>query len=270
MVKFFSVVQQGIYDILAKRGFELKSADEANGISDAIYANEDMAYKLEYNDVDKKFYLYRGTATERVPNDDFQSVSVYLFEPAAGEENEEAAMVVCDFKDSLESKTSAKKSMQSRAASQKEKESDETGAVFFVNRFPSIMPETKDPLMAHKQHYGILLPNNFCEQCVSKAIYKLVDENEDKQKMAKVFEFLSQMYHDGDLDVKAIIVQTLLAKFEKEIHVEIVESYLSEELKKAWTMGKRYYGKELPPEKMTATQKLLAANAEMNNRLGQQ
>lgn len=55
-----------------------------------------------------------------------------------------------------------------------------------------------------------------------------------------------------------------LQNFEKEIHVQIVESYLSEELLKAWRAGKKYYGKELPPEKMTATQKLLAANAQMS------
>lgn len=264
MVKFFSIVQQGVYDILATRGFELKSAEENGDSANAVYANADMSYKLEYISEEKKFKLYRGTATDGVPNDDFQSVSVCLFEPSEGNEADEAELIVCDFKESLEIKNPPKRSIQSRAAAQKEKESDETGAVFFVNRFPSIMPETKDPLIAHKQHYGELLPNNFCDQCVSKAIYKLVDENKDKQKMKKVFDFLSQMYKDGDLDVKAIIVQTLLAKFEKEIHVQIVESYLSEELLKAWRAGKKYYGKELPPEKMTATQKLLAANAQMS------
>ena len=270
MVKFFSIVQQGVYDILAKRGFELKSAETAGDLSYAIYASDSVAYKLEHNAESKKFTLYRGTATEGVANDDFHSVTVYLFDPAEGEEESEADFVVCDFKDSLVEKAPVtKRNIQSRAAAQKEKESDETGAVFFVNRFPTLLPEVKAPLIAHKQHYGELLPNNFCEQCVSKAIYKLVDDNKDKQKMAKLFDFLSQMYNDGDLDVKAIIVQTLLAKFEKEIHVQIVEGYLSDELKKAWIAGKRYYGKELPPEKKTATQKLLEANAQMNNRLGE-
>lgn len=263
-MKYFSIVQQGVYSILASQGFEIKSAYVSEDDSYTVYANNETAYKLEYTDADKKFKLSRGTASEGEPNNDFKSVSVSLFEPAEGSEAEEAELVVCDFKESLAVKTASKRSIQARAAAQKEKESDETGAVFFVNRFPAILPETKDPMMAHKQHYGELLPNNFCEQCVSKAIYKLVDENSDKQKMTKLFDFLSQMYKDGDLDVKAIIVQNLLAKFEKEIHVQIVESYLGEELLKAWHMGKKYYGKELPPEKVSAAQKLLSANAEMN------
>ncbi|MDR1564588.1 MAG: hypothetical protein LBS74_06490 [Oscillospiraceae bacterium] len=266
--KGFSIVQKQVYELLAEQGFALKSAqDDEEGIT-ALYVSESLGYELKYS-TDNKFRLIRYAIEDGEKQGEGKVLETYFYDESSADAENEAALLASEFCDSLKVKKPGAITPAQRAQAKKDKESDETGALFFVNRFPSVLPEVREPLLAHKQHYGTLLPNEFCNQCVSIAILKLLEEKKEKQKLQKLFTMLSDMYKAGDLDVKAIIVQTLLSKITDESQQELAKSYMSEELIKAWHVGKRYYGKDIKPEKVSFMQKLLKSTSQQQSRLGE-
>lgn len=254
--KGFGIVQDNVYGKLASMGYQLKSAGEEDGIIEAVYAGEKNAYKLKYEKESQKFFLLSTDVVDGEIGSNFSVVETYLFDDTAEQYEKEARYLAAEFCDTIESKSPKRQAAQ-RAQAKKDKENDETGAVFFANRFPAVMPELREPIMEHKKYYGVLLPNEFCGTCVSAAMIKMLDDNSDKQKIKKFFDLLSDMYKSGDLDVKSIIVQNILAKITKNIHKDIAKENMSAELAKAWSAGAKYYGKKVKPDKKTMTQKVL-------------
>ena len=58
--------------------------------------------------------------------------------------------------------------------SKKERDTDESSAVYFVNRIPGVLPEFREPLLLHKVYFDMLLPNKFCEEVVNSAVARLL------------------------------------------------------------------------------------------------
>lgn len=260
--KGFEIVQNGLYGTLASKGFELvPSKSENDNVTFAVFKGTETAYKIEYSEETKKFLLLRADVVEgEIDENNYAVLETHLLEDSSDEGD--ANFLAADFIESIESKTVIKKSRAALTAqARKEKENDETGIIFFVNRFPSVLPELRDPLIRHKEHFGNILPINFCEQCVNEAVLKMMRDGEN-QKMSKFFTLLSDMYKNGDLEVKSVIVQTVLKEISNPDHILTAESYMSDELIKAWRAGKRYYGKNVKPEKASLTQKLLSGEGD--------
>lgn len=260
---YFDIVSKKTGDWLISQGYSLDSSSES-GAQDKYsrYAKDDTAVQIQYSSADKMFSISRSDDG----GENFNTLQVYLFDSDNGDGDSQALSIANEFIETLD--VSPKSLIQSprgyQQPAKKDSENDETGALFFVNRFPNVLPEVREPLLAHKEHYGQLLPNTFCEECVNIAVANLISDG-NKEKLKKLLDFLETMYKTGDSDVKSIITVTILNSIEKEADIQTVEELLEPSLKKAWPAARKFKGKVLKPEKKTLSQKFLDSISEGNN-----
>ena len=253
MKERFDAVIKRLIDGLGEEGYELRSQNESGGDFAAVIANSENVARIEFSRKNKMFYLYRGTVEDQ--QKDFVRSQSYLFDPEQ-DGLRETNGVANEFIDTM-----CKKQPRTAAAAQRRRrdaDSDESSAVFFVNRIPTVMPECREPLLRHKAHYGQLLPRWFCEEVVVTAMNDMLRDGTDKDKCRAFFELLSNMYTHGDLDTKSIIVQVLLASISSQRDIEYVQTLVSPDLKKAWNAGKKWFGKNVKPEKRSRLAEMAA------------
>lgn len=238
--------------------FRSVSSDEKNGNESTILTDGKSSAKIVFAPDVKRFYLFKGEAD--CGEDDFSEVQSYFFELSGDKASDlrEAVSVANEFSENFGSGAPIVVSIpsSSRIASKKERESDETSAVYFANRIPSVLPECREPLLQHKEHYEMLLPNKFCDEVVNAAVAKLLSDKKQKAKTEEFFTFLEKMYNSGDMDVKSIITMTILNNITGDERIEYVEGFLSADMNKAWKAARRYIGKEVKPEKESAYQQM--------------
>ena len=262
MKQHFDTVTKRMLEQL--RGYELREQDMENDKTlTSVLASADEMVRIEYSYEDKLFVLYRGDPED--PENLTRSQS-YLFDEQAGDGTKEANGVANEFVETLGGAVGAGIAAPT-AKPQKKKnrnqDTDESTAEFFVNRIPSVMPECREPLLQHKSHYGRLLPRFFCEEVVTVAMRDMLKKNGAKSgKSRSFFELLSNLYTKGDLDTKAIIMQVLMPVVEDERDIADIRELVSKEFKEGWDAGKRYFGKEVKPEKISAMAKVAQHQAE--------
>lgn len=227
-----------------------------NGTNEsAVFTNDKTNIKILYSPELKRFFLFRGEAGCAI--DDYSELQSYFFEASDDEDADlrDAASVANEFTDTLGATPYTPViPAASRKVGKKDRDNDETSAVFFVNRIPTILPECRNALLQHKAHYDMLLPNNFCEEVVNAAVDAMLKNKSSakgKETAEKFFEFLSEMYSTGDLDVKSIITITILNHITGDENIEYVEELLSADLIKAWKSARHFIGKDVKPEKVS-------------------
>ena len=85
----------------------------------------------------------------------------------------------------------------------------------------------------------------------------MMQEN-NRDRIQRFFELLSTSYKNGDLDVRGIITMVILNSLEKHEDIRLAEEFLSEEVNKVWKYSRKLKGKNIKPEKLKRTQKLIA------------
>ena len=258
MKEYFDSVRTKLLEGLAEGGYSIKSENYTGKNLTAVLGNETDALRLEYSTGEKKFILSRGEAG--CADADFVQSQVYLFDPEAGDDMRQTASVANEFLDTLQSKKPQTGGAY-RRKKEKDKDSDESSAVFFVNRIATVLPECREPLLKHKSHYGTVLPRHFCEEVVTVAVADIFAKGE-KGKQRAFADLLNTIYPTADMDAKAIIMQVIMPVISDERDVEFFEELVSAEYKKAWNAAKRYFGKDVKPEKLTAYAKMAKHQAE--------
>lgn len=240
--------------------FNLVSEEQKGSTEVAVFTDGKMNAKMLYSPDASKFYLFKGELG--CADDEYIELQAYFFEPGDDSDADirEAVSVANEFSDTLGGNLSAPNvPTASRKMSKKERENDEASAIYFVNRIPNVLPECREPLLQHKEHYEMLLPNQFCDEVVTVAVAKMLGSKKEKKKTEEFFTFIDKMYSLGGLDVKSIITMTILNSVTGEQRIAQVEEYLSPELAKAWRMARRYIGKEVKPEKESKYQQMSKA-----------
>ncbi len=261
MKEFFDVVKNKLLDELKGQGFTLQSESTGGNHMIAVIANEEERLNLEY---DKKlFSLYRGPADGAESS--MLKVQTYLFDSEAGDGVREATGVANEFIETLGRKagTGIKQTQPQQRKRNKDKNSEENDVIFFINRLITSLPECRTPLQQHKAHYEQLLPRRFCEEVVTAAQRDMMREG-NRARIAEYFQLLETMYTKGDLDVRAIIMQILLAAVSEKDY-PVVESYFSDDNRKAWIAARKFYGKNVRPEAKSTMQKFAAYQADTLN-----
>lgn len=237
--------------------FHKVSAAAENGTESAIFTDGEVSLKLVYAPELKRFYLFRGEAD--CADDAFEQIQTYYYETTDDKAADlrEAMSVANEFSENFASPAPIVAApASSRASERKDRENDETSAIFFVNRIPGVLPECREPLLQHKAHYEMLLPNKFCSEVVNAAVAKLLSDKTQKNKAEEFFAFLEKMYFSGDMDVKSIITMTILNNISGEERIAYVEEMLSSDMNKAWRAARRFIGKTVKPEKETTYQQM--------------
>lgn len=265
MKEYFDIVKSRMLATLSENGYKLRSEDSDCECPYFIATSEKESVKVIYTTDSKLFELQRRLADDS--DDDFARTQTYIFDEDAGDGEREANGVANEFLETLTVKTGASSAAAAaarQAKKRKKNSGDETSADFFVNRIPAIMPECREPLFKHKEHYGQLLPRKFCEEVVVVAMLDMLRAGE-KKKCAEFFGLLSTTHPIGDLDTKSIIMQVLMAAVTDEKDIKYIETLVSPDFKKAWSAAKKYFGKNVKPEKESAMAKMAKYQASTLN-----
>lgn len=259
MATVFEAMKNKFDSEVESKGFVYQEGDIVGAKPWALYRSENEAIMIGYSKSNKRFYLYRGAADAE--KNDLERVQEYYFSEEDGDGAQDSPSVALDFADTLTAPVKASKERIAQITKPQKGESDDSiDAVFFVNRVPSALPECRTPLLQHKEYYDRVLPVKFCEETVLEA-FKADLKKRDMSRVRPFCELLSTSYDKGDMDTKSIVVHVLLNGITDEGQQKIVEENISDTLKKAWSNGKKFIGKEVKPEKISAMKKLAAASA---------
>ena len=231
--------------------FRVVSADSDGGKETVVLTDGSVNAKVVYAPDVKRFFLFKGAAD--CTDDGYEQMQSYFFEPSGDEGSDlrDAVSVANEFSETFAGVDALSPNIPaaSRKLSKKERESDENSAVYFANRIPAVLPECREPLLQHKEHYGMLLPNKFCDEVVNAAVDKMLDDKTRRKDAEAFFALLDKMYATGDMDVKSIITMTVLNHITGEDRIATVEGLLSDGTRKAWKSARRFIGKKVKPEK---------------------
>lgn len=240
-----------IYDIIAKSGrmnsFAHKKTDEYTAefkSNDALYQ---MIYELAKTQVILSVYNNRS--------EKYDAVSSWLldFEKSTGKDVD---LISKDFIDTMAPQQKAV--AVNNHSQKKKKDAQNNGSImFFMNRMASVFPEIKDIIQAEKN-----APHQF-------RVLKLVRENvvpqvnallgsKDKPKINKFGKSLSELYENGDDDVKAVITMAILNGIDSQEHFEIACDSVSDGLQHAAKAAQKFKDKKVKPEKVRTKKSFLS------------
>ena len=234
------------------KGFSVASTETKGSQETVILTDGRSNAKIIYTPDTKRFFLFKGAAGS--VGDDYTGLQSYFFEPTGDSVTDarEACSVANEFTETFAGPAPMNIIPDaSRKLSKKERDSDESSAIYFVNRIPGVLPECREPLLMHKEYFDMLLPNKFCEEVVVSAVARMLNDKSRKAQTEQFFAFINKMYDSGDMDVKSIITMTILNSITGQERIEYVDGLLSDSLRKAWKSARKFIGKEVKPEKQS-------------------
>lgn len=255
--KAFDLIVGLVEQALAEQGFEQQnvSARQEDG-KVALLTNDAMAYSILFNKEKERFELRSCGMTEEGPDNEWKSVSTWLFDPETDGERQ-AEGIAADFVDTIRG---PKRKAMAQTAKKKSRK-DEDGNVdpqFFMNRLVAVFPELREELIREKNSYGTLRGVTFSEEKVLPRMRELLSLAGEEEQKKRLLTVLSDMYNVGDMDVRSIITIVLLNGVEGERAEEAFGKYLSEDLKKARKAALRFKGKKVKPEKPKKKKRFMA------------
>lgn len=112
--------------------------------------------------------------------------------------------------------------------------------LFFANRMANFFPELKEKITYEKTHYSEFRPVSFTSQYVVPKILQLLSEDKDSKKILKLFNTLEDLYDNSSLDVRCIITMGILSPILCTQAGELLNKYLSNNMKKVLQASSKY------------------------------
>lgn len=85
----------------------------------------------------------------------------------------------------------------------------ETLIKYFLNNFP----EYRDAFEQHLEDYNEILIHVFFGDTINERLIEVLEKDKENNKeIEKIFKFLEKMALDGDLDVKEVLIVTILER----------------------------------------------------------
>lgn len=253
--KALELISARIFEVLGEQGYTEVQQGKAETNRPSIYCGETNAYAVIYAKKEKHFELRLAAVEEGKIGEEWKPVSVWLFDPDVAT-MQDAESIANDFCESVTVDIRRKQASKPR----KKEKSDErySDPVFLMNRFITVFPEMKFAIQAHKDKYGSLVPHAMVKDFLNPWIAQLLADGSDQQRIARVFEILSQNYKNGDMDTKSLITIGILNAIEDPALEAVADEALDENTRRAWHYARKYRHKKVKPEKVKAMAKLSA------------
>jgi hypothetical protein len=259
--KAFDLIAEKVGAALSEQGFKRAAAEQNNSDGRSVlFAGEDTAYSVLYNQDKKRFELRTCGVDEGEPDLQWKSVSIWLFD-AQTDSLSEAESIVNDFVETIQGPKRAS-IVQSRKKRKKDDESN-TDPLFFFNRFVGIFPELRDELNEEKAQYSDVRAVLFTREHLVPKIEALCTQVTKQDSIKRCCDLLNDMYAVGDMDVRSIIVIVILNSIDNLTAINNMKPLFSDDLKKSYTAGLKLKGKTVKPEKKKKESKFIADN--LNN-----
>lgn len=253
--KAFDLIAAKVEEALVEQEFTRQNVEvkeEENNT--ALYTGESAAYSVIYDAGKKRFELRSCGMKDSVPDNQWKSVSAWLFDPQEDTERE-AESIANDFVETIQG---PQRKAQINAAKKKKKDDEaNVDPLFFMNRLVNFFPELREEIRWEREHYERFRGVIFTKEKVLPLMQRFFLENPTDAQVKKMATVMSDCYASGDLDVRGIITYVIFHSL-NDTAIQRLEEYLSEELKKAVKFSVRLKGKKIKPEKKKKEKKIMA------------
>jgi len=250
----FGFIQDGLAGELAGQGFGAPETLEYEGGQAVMFATEEVAYSLRYDEKNQRFELCSTTLDGSGKPGDWRSLSVWLFDKKDGDRGD-AESILNDFLEVVRGPKRVAVVQQKRKHGKDDERS--VDPLFFLNRLVNIFPELKDELNEEKIVYGQVRFVTFVKQKVVPKCEDLAVKYPDSDPCKKLCALLDDMYKNGDLDLRSIITISLLNTMSDEAFASLRDR-VGEELQKDLKYTRKLKDKKIKPEKKKKQKKVEA------------
>jgi len=259
--KAFERIIKSLQAVLEKQGYVLDQDGMRKGDSgmQAVFVGKEMAYGVFYISGNKRFELRYCSVENDVPDEKWRNRSVLLFDP----ENEEDASsmtnsIISDFTDEVSEKDKTVAALQMVRKHRKKKNGEsKTDSLFFFNRLVNVFPEIREELTVERITYGQIRTATFAKEKVLPKLHTLLQGAPSEAAVKKIGEIFSELYMNGDVDVRSTITFVLLNNLSDE-ETEKIVPYFTKDMKTGCTAARSMRGKKFKPEKPKKHKRIVA------------
>lgn len=237
----FDLIIDKVYESLSKRNFKKEILKPYENVE---FKDNNISYVIFFDSNNKIFELRLHKIVENTREESYISISKWLFDEES-DTMKEADQIANDFCSSIQPE---EKKPRIREIRKKDKD-DNIDILFFMNRIINIFPELKEKLQEEKSNYEVFRSVTFTKENINSVIDKFLSNNPDKARLKKLGNVLSDMYNNGNVDVRGLITIVILNSI-KEEYVDLIKENISEELANMWKEANKIKGKDIKPEKI--------------------
>ncbi len=254
--KAFDLILSKFGAALQERGFAKAERKQGKEGPRAVFLGKETAFCVLYQEKKRRFELYRCGVSGSKADENWTRLSMWLFDPEEGEAGQ-AGDIADDF---IETACGPQQTVTAVRPARKKHRKEDNGNVdtlFFLNRFAGVFPDMKDELAEERALYGSVRAVTFTRSRLVPRIEALSSSGGDKDSLARCGRLLSELYVNGDMDVRSLVTMVVLNGLSGGAAEEL-KPFFNEELAKGYKAGKKMKGKKVKPEKKKKSQKYMA------------
>lgn len=254
---FMDTITQRVAEVLEPKGY-VKQKVETDKDYASMFKGESNAYIIVYNAKKKLTALKVCGITDGEPDNNWKSISTWIFDPENGDGQKEIKSISNDF---IEALAGSKPKLSNKSKKKNNNDDGNADPKFFCKRMMNVFPDLKEEIWAEEDGYDPFRGVTFSEKHIVPKVNELL-KSKNKQQINKLASVLNAQYSAGDLSTRSIITIVILNGIKPE-YEELIEESLDDDLRKAWKFAKPYRTKKVKPEKIKKPKPTIA------ERLGQ-
>ncbi len=241
----FDYIQNILEQELSQQGFQEPQPLEAEEGRAVMFATDDVAYSILYDQKKKSFILRSTTLDGDGKPGDWRQLSTWLYDSLEGEKGD-ADSIANDFIEVV--RGPKRMAMVQQRKKQGRGEERNVDPIFFLNRLVNLFPELREELNEERIVYGQVRFVTFTKHKVVSKAEDLLKTYPDSEPAERLCALLDDMYKNGDLDLRSLVTSVLLNGLSREAFAG-AEQKMGDELKKVCKFSRKLIGKNIKPEK---------------------
>jgi hypothetical protein len=110
----------------------------------------------------------------------------------------------------------------------------------FFDRFTSVFPDLKSEFAIEREGYrGNFSPVKF-SSLIAERVTELLRVGKEKNKLERIFKFLSGAYVNGDETVKCLVTMAIFNEISGSLERSFARTFLSSAMRKVWDASARF------------------------------
>ena len=237
--KAFDIICQLLEEFFKKYDYKMAKKDTSDSeVWQAVFVGKDKAYSVNWISSEKKYKLNIASVSDGV-YDDFNNISVWLFDPDNNNESD-AKSIAADFQETALGQISGKQQIRvTRDGKGATKKPSKLDYEEFCKKAIEIYPQYKDQYEANITHYGQLKPDEFVKDTLGVYMLEMLKLKKNAQ-LKKLFDLYDTGYSKGDNDVRSLVMVTLFGMLiGHEEEEQFAEKYMTDAMKPVWQRIKK-------------------------------
>lgn len=219
-----------------------------------MYRTDEVAYGIFFDPKKQRFQLCSATLNGEKAPETWRSLSTWMFDPETGEKAD-AVSIANDFLEIIQGPKRV--ALVQKKAKKGKSDGRSVDANFFMNRLANLLPAVKEALKEERIRYGRVRFVMLTKEKILPQIEDIARRYPDSDVCGKLCALFSDMYRDGDLDLRSLVTITMLNGLSEEAYLALRDQ-LSDELQTDTRYTRKLIGKKIKPEKPKKEKKVVA------------